>query len=120
MSAPRRRGRKPEKRISPREWEVLELLVEGLSNEKIAARLELGRRTVETHIDRARAKVRDFGSQALHPDRHIEFDRSTLALFVVAQKPDLNPFRRMKDIWVPPKKMVGAGNSSEAIPAQSS
>ncbi|NMO88397.1 ABC transporter substrate-binding protein [Actinomycetospora sp. TBRC 11914] len=43
--------------LSRRELEVLTLLVAGLTNAGIAARLEIGARTVGTHVDRVLAKL---------------------------------------------------------------
>jgi DNA-binding NarL/FixJ family response regulator len=40
---------KPTKRISPREWDVLRLVCEGLTSAEVAARLGISARTVETH-----------------------------------------------------------------------
>jgi DNA-binding NarL/FixJ family response regulator len=43
--------------LSPRELEVVELLVEGLTNGEIAARLRITERTVHAHVVAARAKL---------------------------------------------------------------
>lgn len=43
--------------LTPREWEVLALLREGLSNPEIAARLDLSIHTVKTHIGRVGCKL---------------------------------------------------------------
>ncbi len=44
--------------LTPREVEVLVLVAEGLTNRKIAERLEISPRTVETHRERVMAKLR--------------------------------------------------------------
>jgi non-specific serine/threonine protein kinase len=43
--------------LSPREWEVAELVTEGLTNKEIARRLVIGRRTVDTHVEHILAKL---------------------------------------------------------------
>ncbi len=43
--------------LSPREREVLELLVEGKSNREVAERLDVSEKTVESHRSRIRAKL---------------------------------------------------------------
>jgi DNA-binding NarL/FixJ family response regulator len=40
----------PPARLSPRQFEVLRLLAEGLSNSQIARRLFVGEATVSTHV----------------------------------------------------------------------
>ena len=45
------------KKLSPREREVLMAIAEGLTNKEIAARLNLGVRTVETHRERIMRKL---------------------------------------------------------------
>ncbi len=52
-SAPRRGGpasATPEPALTERERDVVELLVDGLTNQQIAERLRISRRTVETHL----------------------------------------------------------------------
>lgn len=44
-------------RLTPRERQVLEGIAEGLSNKQIAVRLEIGRRTVETHRESLMRKL---------------------------------------------------------------
>lgn len=44
-------------RLTPREHEVLELLVRGLTDREIAARLCISPSTAETHVKRVRAKL---------------------------------------------------------------
>jgi DNA-binding CsgD family transcriptional regulator len=43
--------------LSAREWEIADLIAEGLGNPAIAARLVLSRRTVEGHVQRILAKL---------------------------------------------------------------
>ena len=59
-------GRRPALRgdkLSSREWEVAELLAQGLTNAAIAERLFLSRPTVASHVANILAKL-DFGSRA--------------------------------------------------------
>jgi DNA-binding NarL/FixJ family response regulator len=44
-------------RLTNREWEVARLLVSGSTNEEIARRMVLSRRTVEKHMDNIRRKL---------------------------------------------------------------
>jgi DNA-binding NarL/FixJ family response regulator len=56
--SPREAGSAPEfDRLTPREREVLELVVTGLSNAQIAGRLVLSQATVKTHVTRILAKL---------------------------------------------------------------
>jgi DNA-binding NarL/FixJ family response regulator len=43
--------------LSPREWEVCELVGEGLSNDAIAARLRISRHTVKVHVSNVLGKL---------------------------------------------------------------
>jgi predicted ATPase/DNA-binding CsgD family transcriptional regulator len=43
--------------LTRREWEIAELLADGMSNKAIAARLVIGRRTVETHVENILVKL---------------------------------------------------------------
>lgn len=43
--------------LSPRETEVVQLLVRGLTNRQIAERLGIGERTVDSHVDHVRDKL---------------------------------------------------------------
>jgi two-component system, NarL family, response regulator LiaR len=53
-----RRGHTPPHRdITPREHDVLRLVVEGLANKQIAQRLGIGEKTVKTHVSRLLAKL---------------------------------------------------------------
>jgi len=47
----------PFQRLTPREREVFELLIRGLSNDEIAIKLDIVRRTVETHRQRIMNKL---------------------------------------------------------------
>jgi predicted ATPase/DNA-binding CsgD family transcriptional regulator len=49
--------------LTRREWEVAELLTEGLSNKHIAARLVISQRTAETHVENILTKL-GFSSRA--------------------------------------------------------
>jgi len=55
--------RTPPGGLTRREWEIAELLAEGLSNKEIAARLVISQRTVETHVEHVLSKL-GFGSRA--------------------------------------------------------
>ena len=62
----RRRGRPSYgNRLSPREREVVELMVNGLTNRQIADKLVLSRRTVGTHVESAMRKLRVSSRTAL-------------------------------------------------------
>ena len=52
MSFARRPGSGAAIKLSEREHEVVTLVVEGLSNDEIAARLGIGAKTVESHLRR--------------------------------------------------------------------
>ncbi len=54
----RRRRDHPLAELTPREWEVLELMAEGLSNSAIAARVFLSERGVEKHVTSIFQKLR--------------------------------------------------------------
>jgi non-specific serine/threonine protein kinase len=43
--------------LTRREWEVADLVAEGLSNKEIADRLVISQRTAETHVERILAKL---------------------------------------------------------------
>jgi predicted ATPase/DNA-binding CsgD family transcriptional regulator len=43
--------------LTPREWEIAQLLGEGLSNKEIADRLVISQRTAETHVERILSKL---------------------------------------------------------------
>ena len=47
----------PVQRLTPRELEVLTLLAEGLSNKALAKRLNVGEKTVKTHVSSVLAKL---------------------------------------------------------------
>jgi DNA-binding NarL/FixJ family response regulator len=59
--------------LTPREREVLELLIQGLANKQIAVRLGVGETTVKTHLRRAfeRIGVHDRTSAALWAQRYL-------------------------------------------------
>ncbi len=58
----------PLKRLTPRERTVLKLLTEGLSNKAVAKRLDVGEKTVKTHVSSVLAKlgVKDRTQAALY------------------------------------------------------
>jgi DNA-binding NarL/FixJ family response regulator len=43
--------------LTRREWEVAELVAQGLTNKEIAARLVIAQRTAEAHVERILAKL---------------------------------------------------------------
>ena len=43
--------------LTRREWEVAQLVAEGLSNKEIAARLVISQRTAETHVENGLTKL---------------------------------------------------------------
>lgn len=43
--------------LTPREWQIAELVAEGLPNKQIAARLVISRRTAETHVENILTKL---------------------------------------------------------------
>jgi DNA-binding CsgD family transcriptional regulator/pimeloyl-ACP methyl ester carboxylesterase len=43
--------------LTAREWEIASLVAEGLTNADIGARLGIGRRTVESHLERIRSRL---------------------------------------------------------------
>jgi non-specific serine/threonine protein kinase len=43
--------------LTRREWEVADLVAEGLSNKEIADRLVISQRTAETHVEHILAKL---------------------------------------------------------------
>jgi DNA-binding NarL/FixJ family response regulator len=47
----------PESELTPREWEVYALLVEGLSNKEIAERLIVSVHTTKVHVHKVLAKL---------------------------------------------------------------
>lgn len=48
---------RPPAGLTEREWEVARLLAEGLTNRQIAEQLVVGERTIDTHVERLRAKL---------------------------------------------------------------
>ena len=54
LSQPGRRGQ----RLTDREFEVAELVTDGLTNQAIARRLSVAPRTIETHVENVRRKLR--------------------------------------------------------------
>lgn len=54
-------------RLSDREFEVLELMVQGYSNRGIAERLRLSEKTIENYISPIYAKLTDQSVSSLHP-----------------------------------------------------
>lgn len=53
-----RRGSAEATKLSPREWEVMELLAEGASTEEVARRLFLSPTTIRVHVSSALRKLR--------------------------------------------------------------
>jgi non-specific serine/threonine protein kinase len=47
----------PVVRLTPRQWQVIELVVEGYTNRQIADRLGISARTAETHLDEIRNRL---------------------------------------------------------------
>lgn len=62
---PKRSGQPtaPELNLTPREREILSLLIDGLTNKEIAQRLTVSPRTVETHVERVLGKL-EVGSRS--------------------------------------------------------
>jgi len=57
VAAPTRPGADKPGGLTRREWEIAQLLGEGLSNKDIAARLVISQRTAETHVERILTKL---------------------------------------------------------------
>lgn len=76
-----RRRRQSVAGLTARELEVLELLVRGLSNRQIAARLTITQHTVTTHVEHVFAKtgVSTRGAAAMYALRHGLVDANTVA-----------------------------------------
>jgi NarL family two-component system response regulator LiaR len=51
------RSRLTRDQLTPREQDVLRLVVEGLANKQIAQRLGIGEKTIKTHVSRVLAKL---------------------------------------------------------------
>ena len=49
--------------LTPREWQVAQLVAEGLPNRQIATRLAISQRTAESHVENILAKL-DFASRS--------------------------------------------------------
>jgi DNA-binding NarL/FixJ family response regulator len=62
-SAPAEVAAEPTSPLTARERQVAELVAEGLTNRDIAARLMIGRRTVDSYVERILTKL-NFGSRA--------------------------------------------------------
>jgi DNA-binding NarL/FixJ family response regulator len=73
----------PLARLSPREWQIAELVSRGVSNQEIASRLAISKRTAEGHVQRTLAKL-GFTK------------RTQLATWVIEQRETGNPLHRRR------------------------
>ena len=63
QAAPSQTRSEPPGGLTHRQWEIAQLVAEGLSNKEIAARLVISQRTAETHVENILSKL-GFGSRA--------------------------------------------------------
>ena len=56
-------------KITPRDEQVLQLLIQGCSNKEIASEMSISVKTVEDHVSKAFRHIRQMGTEKFHPQQ---------------------------------------------------